>query len=448
MWSRSRAAVLCGMALLAAPVGVLGAGRYTPDPPQITATTAETVVVVIACTLRADRMGLYGNQYPTSPYLDKLGEAGVVFDSFYANAPWTRPAVGSLITGRYPLALGIDDPRPILGSSRGVDPSFTTLAESFAAAGWHTVGATANPNANGYFGMDQGFEVYKEATGLWREDRRKVSGPEMLTPWLEEIGRRAGRVYGQLVVVDTHGPRSPGPLARARVDLLRMFSRSPLFVYDAALRELDGVVRALDRGLASLGRDQRLLAVVGDHGEGLDTPPHAGAVHGRLLYEPTVRVPWILHGPGVAGGRRVGGLSEGVDLLPTVLDLAGVPPLAPQDGESRAEAVRGERDETGEGQVFVETYFSTEHKIRLSTPDWTLIHSEATRVQAGRDELYAAVDHEQMNDVAADNPEIARGLLEEALALRQPLLAEQKVWQSGEDDVTVKRQLRALGYVD
>lgn len=430
------------------PLALTAAGQHTPEPPVIRAEAPETVIVVIGCTLRADRLGLYGNPRPTTPYLDRLGSEGVVFDEVYANAPWTRPAVASLITGRYPLVLGVDDPRPILGSSRGVDPSFVTLAESFGAAGWHTVGATANPNANAFFGMDQGFEVYTEATGLWREDRRKVSGAEMLRPFVEELSSRSGRLYGQLLLVDTHGPRSPGPLARIWVGWRLLFRPDQLMVYDAALREFDRVVRSLDRELAALGRDQRLLVLIGDHGEGLDTPAHAGAVHGRYLYDPTLHVPWILHGPGVKAGQRIGGLAESVDLLPTVLDLAGVPRIGATDGDSRAAAARGELGSTGESRIFSETYFSTEHKVRLSTPEWTLIHSEATRVSAGREELYAGDDRNQLHEVSAEHPELTRRMLDAVLALRQPLLAQQVVWQSGADDVTVKRQLKALGYME
>lgn len=67
--------------------------------------TRDNVVLVMVDTLRADHLGCYDYQRDTSPNLDRLATAGVLFENFYSVAPWTNPAIASLFTGRYPRAV-------------------------------------------------------------------------------------------------------------------------------------------------------------------------------------------------------------------------------------------------------------------------------------------------------------------------------------------------------
>ena len=68
------------------------------------------VVLAVVCTLRQDRLGPYGFDQPTTPFLDELAADGVVLNRHYTQAPWTRPSSGSLLTGRWPRALQLDNP--------------------------------------------------------------------------------------------------------------------------------------------------------------------------------------------------------------------------------------------------------------------------------------------------------------------------------------------------
>ena len=70
-------------------------------------------------------------------------------------------------------------------------------------------------------------------------------------------------------------------------------------------------------------RDEDLLvSAIADHGESLGE--HGERNHGMLVYDATMRVPWIVRGPGIAAGTRLQSAASQLDLLPTVLDLLGV----------------------------------------------------------------------------------------------------------------------------
>lgn len=419
-----------------------------PTPRAFDDAAPDTVILVIGCTLRADRLHSYGNPRETSPTLDQLAAEGARFERLISNAPWTRPALAALTTGRYPLSLGIDDPRDGGFTNRGLHPDVDTLAERFAAAGYATVGATANPNANAVFGLHQGFTTYQEATGLWREDRRKVAGADVVEAWAREAAAVKGKLFGQLVLVDTHKPLAEARRERLRLGLGALLWPTDLDRYDAAVLVLDDAIRRLDAALTAMGRGGRLLFVVGDHGEGLYTPPKAGKAHGRYLYDPNLQVPWIVHGPGVKPGSVIGGLTQSIDVGPTLVALAGLPPSERMHGRSQAEALRGGLDAENPW-VFSETYFGPEHKARLTTPEWTYLRNHRVAVTSPKaEELYRARDLLQGEDVSPREQATLGALRAQSEALQVRLTAEQQVWEIEGVNDEVKEQLKQLGYVE
>jgi len=409
------------------------------------------VVVLIACTMRAERLHVYGNPLETSPYLDGLAAGGAIFRRAMTNAPWTKPAIAALTSGRLPLVLGIDDPGPSVNTDRGLAPEVMTLAERFRGAGWATVGATANPNANEIFGFAQGFDQYHEASGLWRDEFKKVPGEDVVAAWLAHAAEVEGPLFGQIIVVDTHAPLVEYRARRLKLGL-PLTKPTKLEHYDAAVNALDDVARALDEGLAKLGRSSRLLAFVGDHGEGLRAPKHAGIAHGRYLYEPTVHIPWILNGPGVPPGAQVESLTASVDVAPTLLTLAGLPLTDDLDGVSQLPVLQGAPPASPQ-RVFTETRFGNEHKGRFTTPEWVFIQNfdkGKSGWPRGRQELYAVGDRYQDQNVVGDNQAAAERFGAEMKALRAELEARALSWERGQsaDDEDVRRALEALGYVE
>jgi len=431
---------------------LLAACSGTPEPPSPSVDLGQgprTVVLVIGCTLRADRMGAYGNARDTTPYFDALAAEGTLFETTYANAPWTRPGIASLITGRYPLALGIDDERSKVNTNRGLHPDLQTLAERFSEGGWKTVGGTANPNANAVFNMDQGFDDYHEASSLWRDEMTKVPGAKVVVAVLDQAEKHPDQdLFLQVVIIDTHKPLPRSTHYPVKWGVKAGLSATSVDRYDAALGYFDQVLVQLDEGLARLGRSERLLVVVGDHGEGLKHPKWALRSHGRRLYDANIHVPWMLNGPGIAQGHRVAGLSEGVDLVPTLSELFGLP-VGPVHGDSRLAQVQGKADQTGETAVFSETWYANEHHARWTTPEFSYIHNYLAGTRGenrGERELYASTDGTQATPL--DDPETAKPLEADMEALREVLYEERVVWEGEELSEDLEKQLQGLGYVD
>ena len=113
------------------------------------------VILLVNCTLRADRLESYGYEIPSSPNLKKWSEQGITFDAHISQAPWTRPSLGSIFTGHYPRNLGLDNPQDSASFELTLRDEFLTIAEIFQQEGYYTIGAIGNPNAKAQFGFSQ-----------------------------------------------------------------------------------------------------------------------------------------------------------------------------------------------------------------------------------------------------------------------------------------------------
>jgi len=139
-----------------------------PEAPSRWADPAPNVVLIVLDTLRPDRLGCYGYERATSPHIDALAAQGFVFENAQSAAPWTAPALVSLMTGLQPDVHQVESfPQP-LRMSAGV----TTLAEILRAQGYATAAFTEGGYAKGDFGLDQGFDVYPRNPG---DDESNVS---------------------------------------------------------------------------------------------------------------------------------------------------------------------------------------------------------------------------------------------------------------------------------
>lgn len=438
------------------PPGPEAVARALSLDPALALSAATTdVVLAIVCTARSDRLEVYGNARPTTPFLAQMAARGVVFDRTVVQAPWTRPSVGSLLTGRWPRALLLDDPRPDQLQDRALSEAHLTLAERFQEAGYVTIGASANPNITSTFGFDQGFHFYQEPAALWRERQHSASGDTLVDQVLLDLDEVAPdrRVYLQAMFVDTHAPRRPSRDAwRALRGTSDPDDPRPLpqrvQVYDAALRTLDGHLARLLHEVRTR-RPNVLFVVIGDHGEGLLLPRRHGPGHGNHLYRTTTDVPFLVFHPALPDpGRRVGGLAAGLDLVPTLADLLGLPPPSPVDGQSQAAAILGQAPQASHQRLFAETYFRSASKAGVYEAD---LHLLANRRGTAPPALYAVEAPLDVEDLRDGRPEDARRM-EAALDRWQ---AEMDALEAAAGEPTLARmdrstheQLEALGYLD
>jgi choline-sulfatase len=299
-----------GIVLALALAAACGRGSQTPS---IRGPFRGAPVVLISIdTLRADRLPLYGYRDGSTPRLDRLAHEGFVFEDLYSHCPLTLPSHASLMTGLLPLHHGVRDN---IGYS--VKPAERTLASRFKAAGYSTGAAVSAFVLRHQTGIGIGFDFFDdlipvEGTGesLAETQRDGATTVDALAAWVER--QPSERIFAFLHLYEPHTPYSPPPSHRMK---------DP---YDGEIAYADELVgRFLDRLAARGIRDQAILAVVSDHGEGL--MDHGEAEHGIFLYREALHVPWILRLPSGAGaGTRLGGTIGEVDVAATLLDLAGL----------------------------------------------------------------------------------------------------------------------------
>ena len=256
------------------------------------------VVLVTLDTTRADRIGCYGDDSATTPTLDGLAAVGVRFARALTATPLTLPAHATLMTGRVPPRHGLHD-----NGLAALPESMPTLAQALLKAGYQTGAFVASAVLDHRFGLDRGFETYDDALvaehvgeyGYPERDARAVTDAA-----LDWVAGLAGDSPFFLWVhyYDPHSPYldhgARGGTADGSVGTDSRYGSEIAFV--------DG---QLGRLLAALpGKaEQRVVAVVGDHGEMLGE--HGERAHGLLLYRASLEVPLILAGPGTGAGRVV-----------------------------------------------------------------------------------------------------------------------------------------------
>jgi arylsulfatase A-like enzyme len=306
---------------------------------------APLAVVYLVDTLRADHTGVYGYARNTTPELDAFARDAVVFDAAVVHASWTKPSVASILTSRLPgqhRAVQLRDP---------LDPSNVTIAERLRERGWTTGAALANSVIYGAEStFDRGFDVF---AGLHGEDDRpsKLVGADVVVDSALAFlrSRRGLPTFLYVHTMDPHVPYEPPapfdrmfepfptpehPARDPRTDYKEPLDRERMIgQYDGDIafgdREFGRFVRELKA--AGLYEDA-LLVFLSDHGE--EFLDHGRWLHGRSLFDELIRVPLVVKLPGNRGaGTRVAGQVQGLDVVPTVLEAAGLPIPADLGGQ-------------------------------------------------------------------------------------------------------------------
>jgi len=331
---------------------------------------APNVVLVIVNAMRKDQVTPYGGSAEVTPYLDALAKEGAVFEDHMSTAPWNKAAVAAMLTGHHAVSLGLIQPSAD-ANERLLADAVNILPERLQEKGWYTAGVTANFNLNMSTGLAQGFDVYRDSVPMSFAPQGRLHAKGAVPKLLKFIDDRpeeakARPVYAQLMLVDPHKPLMVKP------DEFRPFEGDDHTIapYRAVLHRVDAAVKKLVTGLAERGMttENTVFMVIGDHGEGLNMPQHHGKQHGRTLYRSVIDSPWIVAGPGVKKGARVAGLSSHVDVMPTLLSLAG---LSTEDeampGQDLSASLKSGAP-TGRDKAYVDTwYFAANHAAVLSS---------------------------------------------------------------------------------
>lgn len=334
-------------------------------PPKLPA----NVLLVIADTVRADHLGIYGYERPTSKLMSaKVAENSgwTLFQRCYSTAGWTLPACASIITGQGPDRHGLVDhsrrftTEKLAGALRGthhtvgIGNNGNLVSDDISIEMLDALGLKRRPKKWNHFGWNDGFDSYewfphdqhmeaiREAHRQlheWKQSQRpwfmmfhtnlahdyNLDRPYYRTtkPWI-------GREVDERLLDFRDGPEVWNEFADAIPDLTEQIVAK----YDSGLRRLD---RTLAELVDMVDLSNTIIIVVSDHGEGFE--PELGRVHhcGRL-HEDLLHVPLLVHTPPSVSGntpppRTIRHVRSVLDIVPTVLRMVDGSTTATLDGK-------------------------------------------------------------------------------------------------------------------
>jgi arylsulfatase len=418
-------------------------------------------VVILADTLRADHLSLYGYSRATSPTLDRLAHSAVVFEQARSQSACTFPSVDSLLASRPPVDFlrSAFASNPDARSARG-----DWLPTILKRAGFSTFAASASPVVrksagilNRIGGYGEGFDRFDEACETREAACVNAAAEHFLAGVREPF-------FAYLHYFDPHGPYQPPATHPRRIAVrvpgtpwVRLGDPKPIErrvtrnlpplataedvqglvdLYDEEIAYWDTQLGLLFEILAARGlRERTLVVLVADHGEMF--LEHGDIKHCRRVFDTVVRTPLVAWIPGVAG-RRISEPVENLDVAPTVLDYLGHDPAPyPFIGRSLRTLVEGRPATTRYAHAQMGTLFAVtdgRHKLILDAPTnkvwlYDLMRDPGEQVDRSR----------ELPDVSAR----LRPDLDEWIAAASPSSPRITADRARDFD----RRLRALGYV-
>lgn len=336
---------LCGLSYVLLAEG----SAPSPEPAaehelaQVERPEQPDLIFITIDTLRADGLGVYGNEHATTPVMDALAGEGITFLNSVTAFPRTTPGMGSLFTGLWPHHHGSREVWEQLREG-------TMLTELLHERGYQTIGLTSNSACGHKQGFERGFDSF-----VRRKEFKTISAGEVTDKALELLAKADPDepLFLWVHYTDPHWsyltpgsskrqPAAPGcrqllarriggrelSLGEIQGNLHGLSSRyvdECRSMYDSTITYADREIGRLIEGLGKAGRwDDALMVLTADHGENMGEDGYYYA-HGPSLAEGSLRVPLIIKGPGVPEGQLDEGVACGIDVMPTILDLLGVP---------------------------------------------------------------------------------------------------------------------------
>jgi len=323
------------------------------------------IILISIDTVRADHLGLHRYPLPTSPSAERLAKDGALFLKNYAGAPYTLTSHATMLTGLNPTR------HQALDLESGLPAGFPTLAEILRANGYGTAAFTGGGQLDYQYGFARGFDTYDDRAGTGARPDSANFLRQRVLPWL-----KANRDFRFFLFLHTYQPHNPYEcpefperasffkkefrwrnaalqdiLGRGFPGLFRplppLERENLAALYDIELRYSDQfLVGPLIEDLKRLNLyENTLIILTSDHGE--EFFDHISWEHGHTLYNELIHVPLLIKFPGSRfSGRTVDRTVGGVDLVPTVLEAAGVKPPAGVkfDGESLIGLLEGKEE--------------------------------------------------------------------------------------------------------
>ncbi|MFB6075231.1 MAG: sulfatase [Haloarculaceae archaeon] len=447
------------------------------------------VVLVTIDSLRADHVGCYGYDRPTTPEIDEMAEDGLSFDA-YANSHWTRASFPSIITSTYPLEYGGFE---YLSDER------TTVGTAVGAAGHATAAFHSNLWLSRDYNYDRGFDHFYDSKSdpsllararAWLKLNLDHDGlvyrtlQRLYDTTEEKAGVDVGQTYKDAETItdeaidwldgveepffcwihymDVHHPYVPHDAAadalgldldvseREAIKLRRKMLEEPgdltdeefrtlVDLYDTEIRYTDAEIGRLRDHVRSSFDGETAFLVTADHGE--EFGEHGGYSHNAGMYDEVMHVPLVVTDPGDVTPGSQADLVELLDVAPTCCDLAG----APVPDEYRGRSVLSAAGSGEDAEVICETWRDEEYKLALRTREWKFIWNR----ESGERELYDLADDPGETEDLAESEDAIAGEMEERLREHlQELAATNEELPDVSMDAETEQRLRDLGYLE
>lgn len=422
------------------------------------------VLLLSIDTLRGDRLGAFGyTERPNTPNLDQEVVQGVRFRAAMAQRAATWPSLASVLSGLYPSSHGV------LGNGYAFPADVMTLPKVLQQSGYQTGAFLSNMCSAGH----TGWESFKcTSSNDSRANRAALEWAAQLQPahpfflWVHYFGPHPPYYNGGERAKTELDPDYAGRLVprKAALDEI-MLARQPLTVgdvhhlnalYDAAVMGTDSRAGELLTALRSAGRlDHTIVVVLADHGEEL-YEHNRYFYHSCSVYQSTLHVPLAVIAPGLlAPGGEVRQPVELIDVMPTVLELLGVP--LPTGGQGTSLVPYLSRPDGGGGGKPAYSEYDTSQIRTVLADGWKLVDNPENLAPdcvpgaapgfypIGRTELYdLAKDPGELHNLAAEQPgKVAQ--LRALLAKRFGSLARRRGKQRIPQGLS--EELKSLGYV-
>ncbi len=367
------------------------AGLPAPAPAPTTAPEAPplpedgNLVLITVDTLRYD-LGFMGNPRPVSPHLDALAARSIVYERAYALASYTGKSVGPMLIGKY----GSETHRN-WGHFNTFGSEDTFLAERMQRAGIHTIAVHGHRYFGKFGGLERGFDVLDLSAAppegaKWATDTTVTSAAlsDAAIAALDQAGDK--RYFLWVHYLDPHADY-------LRHEDVPSFGSSARDLYDGEVAFTDKHIgRLLDHVAASAGADKTSIIVTSDHGEAFGE--NKMWRHGFELWEVLVRVPLIVHVPGVPP-KRIAARRSLIGLAPTAVELMGIPPAS------------GEGDDFMSGASWVGDWFGEPpvQDILIDMPAGPYNEARRAFIHGDLKLIISRGAHKELFDLSADPDE-------------------------------------------
>lgn len=401
--------------------------------PAVSQAQQRNIVLITIDTLRSDYLSCNGSTKVKTPNLDSLAQQGVNFTRTRSAVPLTLPSHISIMTSLYPAKHGVRD-----NGTAHLSNEFSTLAEVLKAHGYQTAAFVGSFVLDHRFGLNQGFDVYNDQMPADLTVLEKIEAERnadaVYSAFSEWFTRNKKQPYFVWIhFYDPHAPYNPPETYRGK------YANDP---YAGEIAYTDAVIGKVLQQLKIQDSNNQIIAVVGDHGEGLGQ--HQEATHSLLIYNSTLHVPMIIDASGlISPGTAFPYLSRTIDLAPTLLDLAGIQNDLKGQGISLRKSIEQMKD-----PGITSASESLYPKVNLG---WSELHGIENNqfhfIDAPRPELYDVIDDPgETKNLMNQRSAITSNLQNELNQLYQGTSSAEKNSQP-EMDAETRERLASLGYV-